>query len=188
MTTTEPAARAASTTAAATATDAAEPWLVTIRPWHDPVVDRRGWDPRGAYPELFWLGVIGPTALWVLRRFARGFDEHPEGFTIDLVATARSMGLSAARGVHSPFGRALQRCVMFGLVQPVGDGYLVRRRLPDVSVRHLGRLPAEVRERHDDFRRSATPAAVEDLARHLIDAGIPPDAAATASELALRVA
>jgi hypothetical protein len=77
---------------------------------------------------------------------------------------------------------------MFGLVQPVGDGYLVRRRLPDVSVRHLGRLPAEVRERHDDFRRSATPAAVEDLARHLIDAGIPPDAAATASELALRVA
>ncbi len=178
MSTTEPLARP----------DTAEAWIVTIRPWLDPVVDRRGWDPRGAYPELFWLGVIGPTALWVLRRFARGFDEHPEGFTLDLTATARSMGLSAARGVHSPFGRALQRCVMFGLVQPVGDGYLVRRRLPDVALRHLGRLPAEVRERHDDFRRAASPAEVHELERRLLDAGVPPHAAATASELALRVA
>ena len=35
---------------------------VTIRPWVEPVVDARGHDPRSAYVERYWLGVIGPTA------------------------------------------------------------------------------------------------------------------------------
>ncbi len=36
-----------------------------IRPWPDPVIDRLGHDPRSAYVERFWLGVLGPSTLAV---------------------------------------------------------------------------------------------------------------------------
>lgn len=36
---------------------------VTVRPWADEVLDRVGFDPRSAYVERFWLGVIGPSTM-----------------------------------------------------------------------------------------------------------------------------
>lgn len=159
--------------------------VVTIRPWIDPVVDRRGVDPRSTYVERFWLGVIGPTATWILRRFAEEFDQHPDGFTVDLAATATAMGLSYAKGPSSPFGRALQRFVMFGIAQPMSDGYCVRRRLPHVAQRHLVRLPAEVRSAHDQWLRSKVRLEARELEQQLISAGVPPRTAVSASEAAL---
>ena len=93
------------------------PRTVRVAPWIDPVVDRRGHDPRSAYVEQFWLGVLGPTATWLLRRLVAGFDHRPDGYELDVTATARSLGLSVAKGTASPFSKALTRCVMFGLVQ-----------------------------------------------------------------------
>lgn len=159
--------------------------VVTIRPWIDPVVDRRGVDPRSAYVETFWLGVVGPTATWILRRFAEEFDRSPEGFTVDLAATATAMGLSYAKGPSSPFGRALQRCMMFGLAQPMSDGFSVRRRLPHVAQRHLRRLPDEVRAAHESWLRARVHLDARDLEQRLISAGVPPRAAVSASEAAL---
>ncbi|MEM9515924.1 MAG: hypothetical protein AAGA42_13820 [Actinomycetota bacterium] len=124
--------------------------LVTIRPWIDPLVDDAGFDPRSRYVETCWLGVLGPTATWLLRRLVDGLDREPEGYTVDLTATARSMGLGYQPDrPTSPFGRALQRCVMFGAAHALSDGYAVRRRLPPVTSRHLRRLPNSVREAHD---------------------------------------
>jgi hypothetical protein len=159
---------------------------VTIRPWIDPVVDEHGHDPRSTYVEHFWLGIIGPTATWIMRRFAEGFDTEPSGFHLDLSDTATAMGLSYEKGPQSPFGKALQRCVMFGLAHPLSDGFAVRRRLPPVSQRHLRRLPDSVQSEHDTWARATIRVDVRDLQRHLIDAGIPPRTAVVASEVALR--
>jgi hypothetical protein len=161
---------------------------VTIRPWIDPVVDEHGLDPRSAYVEQYWLGVIGPTATWIMRRFAARFDEQPSGYTIDLDHTATSMGLSFTKGAHSPFGKALQRCVMFGLAQPLSDGFAVRRRLPPVSHRHLRRLPADLQAAHADWQRATVHVAAQDLERRLIEAGVPPRTAVRATEVAIRSA
>jgi hypothetical protein len=158
---------------------------VTIRPWIDPVVDPLGYDPRSEYVEKFWLGVIGPTATWIMRRFAAGFDAEPTGYVIDLAETASAMGLSYSRGSSSPFGRALHRCVMFGLAQPMSDGFSVRRRVPQVAMRHLRRLPDEVRAAHDGWLRATVRIDVRDLERTLISAGVPPRAAVSASAAAL---
>src|ERR671916_424541 len=91
-------------------------WPVSERlrivPWLDPVVDRRGHDPRSTYVERFWLGTLGPTAAWLLRRLAAGFDDHPDGYDLELHATAQSIGLSLSRGQSSPFAKAFARCVM----------------------------------------------------------------------------
>lgn len=130
--------------------------LATIRPWVDPIVDQRGHDPRSPYVERYWLGVIGPTATMIMRRFAQSFDAAPDGFTTDLGHLAAAMGLSFRKGPASPFGRALHRCVMFGLAQPMAGGYLVRRRVPTVSQRHLQRLPADLRAEHEAWARGGT--------------------------------
>lgn len=164
------------------------PALVTIRPWIDPIVDERGHDPRSSYVETYWLGVIGPTATWIMRRIAEGFDTAPDGFRLDLEHTAGSMGLSYQKGPASPFGRAVRRCVMFGLAQPLSDGFAVRRRIPTVAQRHLRRLPADVRDAHEEWQRRTTRVDLRDLEQHLIAAGIPPRAAVRACEAALSAA
>lgn len=154
-----------------------------IRPWLDPVVDERGHDPRSAYVERYWLGVIGPTATWIARRFADEFDRSPDGFTIDLAHTATTMGLSFSRGVNSPFGKALHRCVMFGLALPTDGGYAVRRRFPTVARRHLDRLPADVQVEHDEWARLAIRSDRREIEQRLLAAGVPPAAAARAGEI-----
>lgn len=160
------------------------PRHATIHPWIDPVVDARGHDPRSIYVERYWLSVIGPTATWIMRRFAEYFDAEPDGFVLDLEHTASTMGLSYSKGVASPFGKALHRCVMFGLAQPVADGFCVRRRLPSVAQRHLKRLPDDLQAEHDEWARRTLQVDTRDLERRLIEAGIPPVAAVRATEFA----
>ena len=156
----------------------------TIRPWIDPVVDQRGHDPRSTYVERYWLSVIGPTATWIMRRFAECFDTQPDGFVLDLTHTATSMGLSFSKNVASPFGKALHRCVMFGIAQPTSDGFTVRRRLPSVAQRHLRRLPEDLQAEHEEWVRRTVRLDVRDLERRLVDAGLPIDVAVRASEAA----
>jgi hypothetical protein len=162
------------------------PAHATIRPWIDPIVDDRGHDPRSAYVERYWLSVIGPTATWIMRRFAERFDGEPDGFVLDLEHTAASMGLSFTKGLNSPFGKALHRCVMFGLAQPLSDGFAVRRRFPTVAQRHLQRLPEDLRDEHDLWVRRTVPIDRRAVERHLVDAGLPPAAAVRACEAAAR--
>jgi hypothetical protein len=161
---------------------------VTIRPWVDPIVDRRGHDPRSHYAERYWLSVIGPTAMWIMRRFAEHFDTQPDGFMIDLDHAANTMGLSYSKRMASPFGRALNRCVMFGLAQPHADGFIVRRRLPTVPLRHLKRLPDDVQSEHEQWARRIIQLDVGDVERRLVAAGLPATVAVRATESALRCA
>lgn len=160
--------------------------VVWIRPWEDPVVDELGLDPRSSYVETYWLGVIGPTATWIMRRFAAGFDHAPDGYSIDLDHTATAMGLSFSKGMHSPFGKAVQRCVMFGLAQPRSDGFAVRRRVPPVAHRHLRRLPDDLQAAHAAWQRGAVHVSAQDLERRLIEAGVAPQTAVRATELTIR--
>jgi hypothetical protein len=160
------------------------PSPAVIRPWADPVVDARGHDPRSAYVERYWLGVIGPTATWIVRRLADRFDEQPDGFSLDLDHTATAMGLSFTKGANSPFGKALHRCVMFGLAQPLSDGFAVRRRFPSVAHRHLKRLPDDLRSEHDEWARRTTHIDRRDVEQRLVEAGLPRRLAVRVSETA----
>ncbi|WP_420453035.1 hypothetical protein [Ilumatobacter sp.] len=136
---------------------------VTIRPWIDPVVDESGHDPRSLYVERFWLGVLGPTATWLVRRLVAGFETSPDGYDLDLAATARAMGLSYSPGRSSPFSKAVQRCTMFGLAHSTSDGLAIRRRIPTVAHRHLRRMPDAVVEAHESWQR--TTITIDELSR-----------------------
>ncbi len=128
--------------------------VLMIRAWIDPVVDETGHDPRSRYVEQFWLGVLGPTATWLLRRLVAGLEQQPDGYEIDLDVTARAMGMSYRAGRSSPFSKALQRCTMFGLAHQTSDGIAVRRRIPTVAHRHLRRMPDAVQRAHDEWVRA----------------------------------
>lgn len=134
---------------------AATAGVIIVRPWHDPSIDRCGHDPRSRYVERFWLGVLGPSATWLLRRFQDELDGSapstgvPPAVRVDLTALARQMGMSYVPGRESAFSRAIQRCVMFGVAHHTPDGLAVRRRIPHVAERHLRRLPPAVAIAHD---------------------------------------
>lgn len=137
--------------------------VLSIRPWVDPVVDHSGHDPRSRYVEIFWLGVLGPTATWLTRRLVAGLEQSPDGYELDLSATAKAMGLSYSTGRSSPFSKALQRCVMFGLAHPIEQGLAIRRRIPPVSYRHLQRMPEDVRTAHANWTH--TTVGLDELSR-----------------------
>ena len=48
-----------------------------IVPLDDPLVESLGFEPRSVYAETYWLPVLGPSALWALRRLSRGQTSRP---------------------------------------------------------------------------------------------------------------
>ncbi len=134
------------------ATAPSESSILEIVSWDDPVLASQGYDPRSAYVERFWLGLIGPSATWLLRRFARGLDSLPSGFRIDLSDTGKALGLGEATGPNSSVQRTINRICQFGLAQRVGpDRLSVRRHLPPLTRRQLDRLPDAVQNAHDEW-------------------------------------
>jgi len=122
---------------------------LTIEPWDDPLVDRLGHDPRSAYVETYWLGILGPSACWLLRRLANGLDAHPTGFDLDLADTASSIGLRCNGGRHAPFMRTLGRLCQFRMARQSGPAVLqVRRHLPPLTLAQADRLPPALRDSH----------------------------------------
>jgi hypothetical protein len=146
--------------------------LLHVEPWPDPVIDSLGHDPRSAYVERFWLCVLGPTATWLMRRIAAELDDTPTGFDLDVDEAARALGLGGRSGRHSPFQRALARCVTFEVARSVGVASLgVRRNLPPLPRRHMVRLPPSLQEQHGQWMatRARTPVLEErrSIARRL---------------------
>jgi len=122
---------------------------IVVLPWLDPVVDAAGASLFSRYVELYWLPVLGPSALWILRRIVMGFETFPEGYELDCAATANDIGLSFSQSLNNSFTRSLQRCLYFGALQPHQGGLAVRCFLPAISKRHLQRLSPSLREVHE---------------------------------------
>ena len=41
---------------------------IRVTPWHDPVVEAVGYDPRSPYVERFWLALLGPSTMRLFTR------------------------------------------------------------------------------------------------------------------------
>jgi hypothetical protein len=122
---------------------------LTIQAWADPVIDAVGHDVRSPYVERFWLGVLGPSSTWLLRRLVGRLDEEPEGYELDLALTATELGLGVRSGKHSPFLRSIDRCCRFGAAHQVDERTLrVRRKLPPLTAFQVARLPEALQAAH----------------------------------------
>ncbi len=120
-----------------------------IEAWPDPLIDRLGHDPRSAYVERFWLGILGPSTVLLMRRLAHQLDAQPDGFTIDLIDTARSLGVGMRGGRQSPFMRTIDRVCRFGAARwQTPERLAVRRMLPPLTRHQLTRLTPSVQAEH----------------------------------------
>ncbi len=128
-----------------------EQLTLSVTPWQDTTVESLGYAVRSDYVEWFWLPVLGPSATWLLRRIDFGFDQFPGGYVLDVVSTARAIGVAGRNDAGTIFARALTRLNTFGVAHGSGDAYAVRRVLPPVSQRHLSRMPEHLRSAHADW-------------------------------------
>ncbi len=120
-----------------------------VTPWSDPLIDRLGHDPRSVYVEQFWLGILGPSTVWLLRHCASRFDSAPEGFELALSDVAGALGLGHKGGRNSPLARSILRACRFGAARAAGEGELqVRRHVAPLNRGQIERLPEFLRERH----------------------------------------
>lgn len=138
---------------------------LTVESWVDPVVDRLGHDPRSGYGERFWLPVLGPSTLFLLRHLVAQLEASPEGCTVAIPETARALGLGERLGRNGPFARTLQRAADFEMARLHGSVVAVRRRLPPLPRRHLARLPASARAAHEALVRQQSAASVDPAPR-----------------------
>jgi hypothetical protein len=148
---------------------------IRVVPWIDPVADPHGVHPCSRYVELYWLGVIGPSTTWLLRRLSYGLEVRADGFDLDLTETARALGLGERMGRNSPFRRALQRLCTFELARPHGPGGLaVRTSIPPLPLRHVTRLPQSLQSSHRRWLAEQRLPAEEQMRRraHRLAAGL----------------
>lgn len=128
-------------------------WLVEHDPLavvslEDPLIEALGHDPRSAYAETFWVAVLGPSSVMLLRRVAGWLEDSPGGFPLALGPAAAEIGLGHSGGVNSPMARTLGRLVTFEMAAIQGAALAIRRMLPPLARRHLARLPGHLAERH----------------------------------------
>ena len=134
-----------------------------------------GHDPRSAFVEQFWLSTLGPSATWIIRRIADHLDDQPDEF-------AQSVGLSFARRVDSPFGRAPHRCSIFNLIRPNDNGHDVKRRMPDLTTRQLDRIQQQLRRNHDEWIQQTRTTDVSAIEHQLVSTSVDRRIAAIAAE------
>lgn len=140
--------------------------VLIARPWWDPDLAIHGHPLDDPYVEMFWTGVLGPSVTCLLRRLARGFQKHPNGFRMSAPDTARALGLGTGTGRNGPLNRTIDRACTFHLVRRTGPEEIdVRLHLPTLSRRQLSRLPVSVRNTHREWLSDRTG---EHLGRHTI--------------------
>ena len=151
-------------------------WLATTDPipvvaFDDPVVEALGFDPDSVYAETYWLPVIGPTALWALRRLTRWLEDSPEGYPLALAPFARELGLGDGAGRSSPVVRSLARIIGFGLAEIRGDLLMVRRRVPPLARRHVQRLPGHLAAQHQAVMEAQSPVVPPEQPTNVVPIG-----------------
>ncbi len=125
------------------------PARLYIVAWPDAVIDRLGFPPQSPYSEICWLPRLGPAATLAYRRLAGTLAHRPDGFDIDVVEFAQSLGLGTGTGAHAPVSRTLRRLACFELARFDDDAtFALRRRIPPLSARQLGHLSADLQRIH----------------------------------------
>lgn len=114
----------------------------------DPVLDELGHDVRSAYVEIFWLPVLGPTAIWATRRMADWLDDSPGGVEVSLAELGPCLGIGGHVSRNAPIVRTMVRLVDFGMASLDGDTYGIRTTFAPLPLRLMRQLPAGLLERH----------------------------------------
>ena len=140
--------------------------VVRIVPINDPEQNPNSFDPRSNYAENFWLPILGPSTMWLMRRFADRFDVEADGFDLDLLETSHALGIAGKNGRNNAFHRALSRAVNFQMGETIDDTTLaIRRSMPPLHHGQTRRLPPRLQRKHARTIERLPYQQAEELAR-----------------------
>ena len=123
-------------------------------------------DPRSYYAETFWLPILGPSTMWLLRKVAERFDTEPDGFALDLIDMSRALGIASKGGRNNSFHRAINRVVSFNMGSTIDDKTIaIRRHMPALHGGQTRRLPPRLANLHDETIRQYNHHTAEDRRR-----------------------
>lgn len=100
---------------------------------------------------LFYLGILGPSAVVAARRLAAWLEASPEGFAVPPAVLARQLGLGTGTGRNAPLTKTLTRLAGFGLAAVRDDAYAMRLAFPPLNPRQVRRLPPHLVQAHGRF-------------------------------------
>lgn len=106
---------------------------------------------QSAYVETFWLPVVGPSSVLMLRRLHAWLVDGVEGAVAPIPAHDLAVCLGLGPGVahNSPLVRTLARLAQFGLICDLNRPYLVVwPTVKPLSPRQLARLPEWLQATH----------------------------------------
>lgn len=122
--------------------------VLTLSRLSDPVTDVIGEPVSSFYAERFWLPVLGPTSMWLLRHCARHTERGD--YVVDAEELGRLLGVGGHGGRHSPLLRSLERLRHFHLAALAGENaWALPAFVGMVSRPLLQRLPESLRREHD---------------------------------------
>lgn len=134
--------------------------ILTFGAWQSDFVDAHPQDHhdvRTAYVEGFWLPMLGPSSLVMLRRLGRWLETEP-CVEVEVEAFAECLGLGRGSSEYAPIRRTLRRLVQFNIAtSPAVDCWLVRTQLPTLTPRQVKRLPVKLRVAHDQWQERYRP-------------------------------
>jgi hypothetical protein len=130
-----------------------DPAVLHVAAWPDLVIDQIGHDVRSDYVETYWLGVVGPSTILLMRRLSAALAARPDGPTLDVVTLAASLGLQGGVGRNSPIMRTLDRACGFGLARQMDTTMIqIRRKLPPLTRAQVARLPESLQVAHQRWQ------------------------------------
>lgn len=145
---------------------------VNVLPWNDQATDDIGFDARSEYAETFWLPILGPSTLLLLRNIAQRFESEPDGLVLNIASTADALGIGSRAGRNSAFHRSINRIVTFAMARTVDDTTIaVRTMLPPLHSGQIRRLNASRLRQHQRFLKERTAPNEEDVIRSTKVAG-----------------
>lgn len=130
--------------------------VLTVRRWVDPVVESVGQPAMSAYVERYWLPVIGPSCMVLLRKLALDLGEAPEVTYVveDLAASIGTPGNSPKGG--PALARTIDRLCRYRVAMFVGDVLLVRTVLDRVPAALVRRFPESLALEHTRLMQGAS--------------------------------
>jgi len=121
---------------------------ITLQSWDDPLTTA-GYPVQSRYTELFWLPLLGPSSLLLLRRTDQLLSVEAKPVTMGVAELAQSLGLGPTGRHGSLLVRTIKRCCDFRVARQVGDTTLeVKRKLAPLTDRQILHLPHALRQLH----------------------------------------
>ncbi len=103
------------------------------------------------YFEDFWLPIIGPTTVLLLRQLYRKYETEQGPYWVNCIELSRSLGLGHRAGANGPLWRSIKRSDRFGLAALEANELRFALRVPILNTSQQSLLTTTLKRKHEIF-------------------------------------